>query len=154
MGGRKRVRQGWELEEEEEKALGEFVRTSVTKGTMKKNSYGWVKWCEYMDGLRFTDYYMKTANWGQKVRHMMSFFLKRYGEGLRGKQATKVEAAIRKYFAIKLEETDWMDDPRIRVCRRLCRRSPEENRTHVRESKGRDKKPTWLDLLVQIREEL
>jgi hypothetical protein len=84
---------------------------------------------------------------------MMNFFRVRYQNGLRGKGATEAGAAVRKYFMIKLLDTEWMDDPQVSNARKACRRSPEENREFIRAGAGRDKKPIWYDLLGQIREE-
>jgi hypothetical protein len=84
---------------------------------------------------------------------MMNFFRVRYQKGLRGKGATEAGAAVRKYFMIKLLDTEWMDDPQVSNARKACRRSPEENREFIRAGAGRDKKPIWYDLLGQIREE-
>jgi hypothetical protein len=109
-------------------ALGAFVRQSVTNSTMTKYRYGWRDWCEYVNLQGRSDYYMKSASRHSKVRQVVNFFRERYGRRLREKQATEVGAAIRKYFEAALQDTEWLDDPQIKIARRACRRSALENR--------------------------
>jgi hypothetical protein len=145
---------GWGLGKRVEEELGEFVKKSVVRDTMKKYSYGWRDWCMYGDGYGWGEYYMTTATRTEKIRHLMNFFLERYKRGLRAKQATEAGAAVRKYFEIKLLSTEWFDDPQVKLARKSCRRSTDENREYVRSRNGKDKKPIWYDLLAQIREDL
>jgi hypothetical protein len=84
---------------------------------------------------------------------MVNFFRVRYGRGLREKQATEAGAAVRKYFEVGLQDTEWLDDPQIRIARRACRRNASENRANVKSRVGRDKKPIWYELLARMREE-
>jgi hypothetical protein len=120
---------------------------------MRKYSYAWTDWCCHGDTQGWPDYYMRTATRDEKVLQLMSFFKARYVSGLREKQATAAGSAVRKYFEVELETTEWFDDPRIRGARRACRRSPAENRVYARSKEAKDKKPIWYDLLGQIRED-
>jgi hypothetical protein len=120
---------------------------------MTKYQYGWRDWCGFVNQQGRTDHYMKSASRHSKVRQLVNFFRERYGRGLREKQATGVGAAIRKFFEVALQDTEWLDDPQVKIARRACRRSALENRAYVRSRAGRDKKPIWYELVTRMREE-
>lgn len=142
------------IDTDRDEELGVFMRQSVAKSTMSKYQYGWRDWREYIGSLGRSDHYMRSASRVSKVRQLVNFFRERYGRGLREKQATGAGAAIRKYFEVGLQDTDWMNDSQVSIARRACRRTALENRAYVRSREGKDKKPIWYELLARMREEL
>jgi hypothetical protein len=89
-----------------------------------------------------------------KLLTVCHLFAERHGAGKREEAATEITAAIRKHFALAMEDTVWMNTEAIGVGRKACKRMSQENRDYVKAGSGRARLPIWFALLEQLREDL
>jgi hypothetical protein len=142
---------------EEMAMLNKFLGTSVTSGTMAGYEREWRTWVEFVSRKsRRTDAdpYLRDCSDKTKVLMICHLFEERHRAGKREKAATGITAAIRKHFALALEETRWMDAQAIAVGRKACKRTSQENREYVKSGSGRARLPVWFALIEQLREDL
>jgi hypothetical protein len=137
--------------------LQKFMGTSVTAGTMTTYRRDWKTWVEFVrektQGLEL-DPYMRNQDDRVKILMVCHLLAKRKGEGKREKAAAAITAGIRKHFATAMCSTEWMDADAIAVARKACQRTPAENRSYIREGRGRARLPVWFSLLERLREQL
>ena len=142
------------MKAEAQAKLGEFLKKSVTRLTLKGYAGGWRDWEGYLkSGAVEGEYdpYLRGVSKEAKVMLLAGFFLSRYDMGKREKGAHGVGAAIRKFFVLERQDSGWMDDAIVSAARTACRRTADENREHAEKGKGKDVLPVWQGLLETIR---
>jgi hypothetical protein len=142
---------------EEMMILHRFLRGSITVRTMTGYEREWKTWKEFVarKSLRAdADPYMRNQSDQTKVLMVCHLFAERHGAGKREKAATGITAAIRKHFALAMEDTVWMNAEAIGVGRKACKRTSQENRDYIKAGSGRARLPIWFALLEQLREDL
>jgi hypothetical protein len=142
---------------EEMAILNKFLGASVTVRTMAGYEREWRTWVEFVarkSQRTHADPYLRDCSDKTKVLMICHLFEERHRAGKREKAATGITAAIRKHFALALEETVWMDAQAIAVGRKACKRTSQENREYVKSGSGRARLPVWFALIEYLREDL
>ena len=137
--------------------LHRFLGGSVTTRTMAGYEREWGIWTDFVvrkSQQAGADPYMREASDKTKVLMICHLFAERHAAGKREKAATGITAAIRKHFALAMEETAWMNAAAIGVGRKACKRTPQENRDYIKAGLGRARLPVWFALIEQLREDL
>jgi hypothetical protein len=111
--------------------LHRFLRGSITVRTMTGYEREWKTWKEFVarKSLRAdADPYMRNQSDRTKVLMVCHLFAERHRAGKREKAATGITAAIRKHFALVMEDTVWMNAEAIGMGnRKACKRTSQEN---------------------------
>jgi hypothetical protein len=142
---------------EEMMVLQRFLGGSVTAKTLKGYEREWRTWTEFVarKNQRIdADPYMRGQTDKTKALMICHLFAERHKAGKREKAATGITAAIRKHFALAMEDTAWMSAEAIVVGRKACKRTSLENREYVKAGLGRARLPVWFALIAQLREDL
>jgi hypothetical protein len=142
---------------EEMTVLHRFLGGSVTARTLKGYEREWRTWTEFVarkSQRADADPYMRDQTDKTKVLMVCHLFAERHKAGKREKAATGITAAIRKHFALAMEDTVWMNAEAIGVGRKACKRTSLENREYVKAGLGRARLPVWFALIAQLREDL
>jgi hypothetical protein len=137
--------------------LHRFLGGSVTVRTMTGYEREWRIWAEFVarkSQRTDADPYMRDLADRTKVLMVCHLFAERHKAGKREKAATGITAAIRKHFALAMEDTVWMNAEAIAVGRKACKRTSQENRDYVKAGSGRARLPVWFALIEQLREDL
>jgi hypothetical protein len=117
-----------------------FLRGSITVRTMTGYEREWKTWKEFVarKSLRAdADPYMRNQSDQTKVLMVCHLFAEGHGAGKREKAATEITAAIRKHFALAMEDTVWMNAKAIRVGRKACKRTSQETQDYIKAESGR-----------------
>jgi hypothetical protein len=137
--------------------LHRFLRGSITVRTMTCYEREWKTWKEFVarKSMRIAaDPYMRNQSDQTKVLMACHLFAERHRAGKREKAATGITAAIRKHFALAMEDTVWMNAEAIGVGRKACKRTSQKNRDYVKAGSGWARLPIWFALLEQLRDDL
>jgi hypothetical protein len=137
--------------------LNKFLGASVTVKTMAGYEREWRTWTDFVarkSQRAGADPYLRDCTDKTKVLMICHLFQERHRAGKREKAATGITAAIRKHFALALEDTAWMEAQAIAIGRKACKRTSQENREYVKSGAGRARLPVWFALIEQLREDL
>lgn len=141
---------------ENKRALGSFLRTSVTAGTAKAYDGQWNGWCTFIENLDWSmDPYLRGESEGDKAVLVAQYIMGRYDNGARGKVASSVTAGLRLAFTTALIPCDFLDSAVITAARAACKLSTAELR-EIRNGGPRAtvKLPFCESILVRMRERL
>ena len=102
---------------------------SATVGTARIYRRSWSAWHNFMqEDVQSEDIYMFKWNEEDKSVGVSLFLLKRYKDGLRGRQATAVTASIRCHFTKALLSMNFLDSSLLGASRAACKLSVAELR--------------------------
>jgi hypothetical protein len=114
--------------------LYRFLGGSITVKTMTGYEREWKTWTEFVvrkSQRTDADPYMRDQSDQTKVLMVCHLFSEHHRAGKREKAATEITAAIRKHFALGMEDTVWMNAEAIGVGWKACKRTSQENRDYV-----------------------
>ena len=124
--------------------------TSVTVGTAEAYQRNWSAWQRFMqEDMQSEDIYMLKWNVEDKSAGVSLFFLKRYEDGLRGRQATAVTASIRWHFAKAMLSMNFLDSSLLEASRAACKLSVAELRVQRDQGQKESIKVPFCEGLLQ-----